>query len=83
MKRHRIRNSILKALTCYLGTLMVAGMVSPATAQQSGGQAGKGPEVGSTAPDFELKDQHGKRQQLSDLWKTDYVALVFHRSADW
>jgi peroxiredoxin len=37
-------------------------------------------EVGATAPDFELKDQHGRTVRLSDHWGPDgkRVVLVFY-----
>jgi len=40
-------------------------------------------KVGDKAPDFTLKDQHGRDQSLSALLRQGKVALVFHRSADW
>lgn len=43
----------------------------------------RGLKVGSKAPAFTLKDQHGKEQSLEALLKKGNVALVFYRSADW
>jgi cytochrome oxidase Cu insertion factor (SCO1/SenC/PrrC family) len=39
--------------------------------------------VGKKAPDFELKNQKGKTQKLSEMVKKGPVAVVFHRSANW
>ncbi|MDG2381408.1 MAG: hypothetical protein P8N76_07020 [Pirellulaceae bacterium] len=40
--------------------------------------------AGAVAPGFRLKDQTGRFRQLSEFVKPDkFVALVFHRSADW
>ena len=39
--------------------------------------------VGDPAPDFQLPDQQGQLQSLSDLRNQGKVALVFYRSADW
>ncbi len=43
----------------------------------------RGLKVGSKAPAFTLKDQHGKEQSLGAMLKKGNVALVFYRSADW
>lgn len=55
------------------------------TAQETARKVDKRPglAVGKLAPDFELKDQAGKSQKLSELLKQGPVAVVFHRSADW
>jgi hypothetical protein len=42
-----------------------------------------GPKVGETAPDFELRDQHGAPRRLSSLAGPKGTMLVFYRSADW
>lgn len=39
--------------------------------------------VGQPAPNFTLRDQHGKERSLASLLQLGPVALVFHRSADW
>jgi peroxiredoxin len=36
------------------------------------------PQIGETAPDFELKDQHGQLVHLSDFRGKQAVALVFY-----
>jgi peroxiredoxin len=36
------------------------------------------PQIGETAPDFELKDQHGQSVRLSDFRGKQAVALVFY-----
>ena len=46
--------------------------------------SGPGLSVGTKAPDFTLKNQAGEDISLSSLLDdTQYVALVFYRSADW
>lgn len=43
-----------------------------------------GVPVGTPAPAFSLKDQHGKDRSLAEfLGDGEKVALVFYRSADW
>lgn len=42
-----------------------------------------GLSVGERAPGFELKDAQGVTQSLAKWLDGSYVALVFHRSADW
>ena len=42
-----------------------------------------GPEVGATVPDFNLADQHGKRQTLQSVMGPKGAMIVFYRSADW
>jgi hypothetical protein len=42
-----------------------------------------GPRVGETAPDFELRDQHGQPRTLAALAGPRGTMLVFYRSADW
>jgi hypothetical protein len=42
-----------------------------------------GPQVGDTAPDFALRDQHGASRTLSSLTGPNGTMLVFYRSADW
>lgn len=45
--------------------------------------ADPGPPVGSRAPDFDLPDQNGVRQNLRSLAGPNGLMLVFYRSADW
>jgi cytochrome oxidase Cu insertion factor (SCO1/SenC/PrrC family) len=42
-----------------------------------------GPQVGQPAPDFNLKDQHGKTWTRDSLLGPNGAMLVFYRSADW
>jgi cytochrome oxidase Cu insertion factor (SCO1/SenC/PrrC family) len=39
--------------------------------------------VGTKAPRFTLKDQHGNDRSLDEYLNKGKVALVFYRSADW
>jgi hypothetical protein len=39
--------------------------------------------IGSEAPPFALRDQHGQSRALADILKAKLTALVFYRSADW
>ena len=52
------------------------------TAQQVP-QEKTGLQVGTKAPAFALKDQHGKERALDEFLKNSKVALVFYRSAGW
>ncbi len=45
--------------------------------------AAQGPEVGSEAPDFELKDSQGNTFRLSDYRGKKAVVLEFFRSGSW
>jgi len=42
-----------------------------------------GLKVGETAPEFELRDQHGTARSLASLAGPKGTMLVFYRSADW
>jgi cytochrome oxidase Cu insertion factor (SCO1/SenC/PrrC family) len=42
-----------------------------------------GLKVGTRAPAFALKDQHGKERTLDEFRSKGKVALVFYRSAGW
>jgi cytochrome oxidase Cu insertion factor (SCO1/SenC/PrrC family) len=42
-----------------------------------------GLKLGTRAPAFTLKDQHGKERSLDEFLKKGKVALVFYRSAGW
>ena len=42
-----------------------------------------GPQVGTTVPDFDLRDQHGKPWTLRSVMGPKGAMLVFFRSADW
>ena len=66
--------------------VLVAGSGVVAQQQQKGKPAPPamtGPDVGTKAPAFTLKDQDGKERSLGDLLGKGKVALVFTRSADW
>jgi cytochrome oxidase Cu insertion factor (SCO1/SenC/PrrC family) len=65
-----------------LGTLALAGVVSPTAADQPP-EAKTGLKVGVRAPAFALKDQSGTERSLDEFLKKGKVALVFYRSADW
>jgi cytochrome oxidase Cu insertion factor (SCO1/SenC/PrrC family) len=65
-----------------LGTLALAGVVSPSAADQPP-EAKTGLKVGVRAPAFALKDQSGTERSLDEFLKKGKVALVFYRSADW
>ena len=43
----------------------------------------KGPEPGSSIPEFSATDQTGRARTLSDLTGPKGLMLVFFRSADW
>jgi hypothetical protein len=42
-----------------------------------------GPQVGQRVPDFSLKDQNGRAQNLQSIMGSRGAMLVFFRSADW
>lgn len=42
-----------------------------------------GPKIGTKAPAFNLKDQHGALRSLESLMGPNGAVLVFFRSADW
>ena len=42
-----------------------------------------GPQVGERVPDFSLKDQNGRAQNLQSIMGPRGAMLVFFRSADW
>ena len=49
----------------------------------AGGQNSSGPALGTVIKDFELSDQHGKIQKLSQLLSKGPAALVVTRSVGW
>ena len=67
------------ALACglLLGTLAASSLAGDAP------DAKAGLKVGTKAPTFTLKDQHGQERSLAELLKEGKVALVFYRSAGW
>jgi len=69
----------------FLATLTLwIGLAPTVAAQDSPPPASHGLNIGQTAPPFTLNDQQGQRQSWDQLRADfDYVALVFHRSADW
>ena len=42
-----------------------------------------GPQVGQSAPEFQLSDQFGRTQSLKSVAGPKGTMLVFFRSADW
>lgn len=46
-------------------------------------QNASGPKVGTRVRDFQLPDQNGKKQKLSELLADGPIALVALRSAGW
>jgi hypothetical protein len=42
-----------------------------------------GLSVGEKAPSFQLKDQQGREQTLTQILEDGQAALVFYRSAEW
>jgi cytochrome oxidase Cu insertion factor (SCO1/SenC/PrrC family) len=42
-----------------------------------------GPQVGTTLPDFTLRDQRGEPHSLTSLLGPKGALIVFFRSADW
>jgi hypothetical protein len=70
---------------CTLGSMWIAGLLIT-LALQAGPAIDLdaiGPRVGETAPEFELRDQHGTPHTLSSLAGPNGTMLVFFRSADW
>jgi len=58
-------------------------MLSSVFAAEPANPEKTGLDLGSKAPDWTLKDQHGKDQSLSSFLKKGSVVLVFYRSANW
>ena len=76
---------MLRLIGVLLTVLLV---ISPAAIAQEGKEAPEEMQgtikVGDKVPAFSLKDQNGEDRSLEALLNPDgYVALVFHRSADW
>lgn len=71
---------MLKRSAVALAALLAAGWCH---ATEPPPESKTGIKVGEKAPDFKLKDQHGKERQLNALLKNGPVALVFYRSASW
>ncbi len=76
MTRMRIAGA-LSACALLLTSAVAASAAAPASPEKTG------LAVGRHAPDFTLKDQHGRDVSLSALLKKGPVALVFFRSAEW
>ena len=81
-------------LKLLIGLAMVSVCAGPVAAMPSGTHSATakaaavesktpGLAIGQKAPNFNLIDQHGKKQSLDGLLKAGPVALVFYRSADW
>jgi hypothetical protein len=67
-----------------LALLVAAPAGAQAQAKPAPGER-TGPEIGTKAPGFTLKDQNGVDRSLDEFLKKakGKVALVFYRSADW
>lgn len=63
-----------------LAALLACSLIGTATGKET---FAPGPKIGTTAPEFALRDQHDEEQKLSQLIKNGPVAVVFHRSAQW
>lgn len=67
-----------------IATLAVLCLPSVTLAQKPAPDDKTGLAVGATAPVFELKDQTGKLRSFDELrGESDFVAIVFYRSASW
>jgi hypothetical protein len=72
-----------------LGVGLLAISVGQDREPQPGGPAANvdiervGPQVGSSLPDFSLRDQGGNIHSLKSLLGPKGAAIVFFRSADW
>ncbi len=62
---------------------MALGLAVLSVMAQSSPAFEPGPPVGSTAPDFEARDQDDRARTLSSLLGPNGALLVFYRSADW
>jgi hypothetical protein len=71
------------------GLALIAIGAGTARAPQSGGAATHldverlGPQVGTSLPDFTLRDQRGELRSLKSLLGPKGAMIVFFRSADW
>lgn len=87
------RRSTVLVVAAWCAALAVGWHAQPATGQQkstrnSGPAKPAAPEltgiaVGEKSPPIKLKDQAGKERSLEEWLHDGYVAVVFHRSADW
>lgn len=67
-----------------LATLAALCLPTVTLAQKPAPEDKTGLAVGATAPMFELKDQNGKLRSFDELrGESEYVAIVFYRSASW
>jgi cytochrome oxidase Cu insertion factor (SCO1/SenC/PrrC family) len=76
----------VKLTILFLAATFIPGGVSVSAAQQPAARVDVeklGPQVGSPAPKFELKDQFGKSWSRDSLMGSKGLMLVFYRSADW
>jgi cytochrome oxidase Cu insertion factor (SCO1/SenC/PrrC family) len=75
----QIRSTALSAAVVLLtaSTAYSQAKGKPAPEEQTG------PNIGTKAPKFTLKDQKGEERSLDEFVKRGKVALVFYRSADW
>ena len=63
---------------------ILGGLPARSVAQEPAPEELTGLKVGEEAPVFELNNQTGTKRPFDSLrGESDYVALVFYRSADW
>ena len=76
---------MLKQNATFFGGCLSAfiAMVALFIASPNAGDDDWGPEVGTKALSFNLKDQNNLDVSLDDLVRTGPVAIVFFRSASW
>jgi hypothetical protein len=83
---HRFRRTRSVVVT---GLALIAIGAAAARAPQSGGAVTHvdverlGPQVGTSLPDFTLRDQRGALRSLKSLLGPKGAIIVFFRSADW
>jgi peroxiredoxin len=66
-----------------IGSLLAAGVITIAAAQEAMDITRMGPQVGQQAPAFTLNDQHGRQVSLESVMGPKGAMIVFFRSADW
>ena len=72
---------MIRRNTTFFGVIIA--MVALFIAVPDAGADDWGPEVGTKAPGFTLKDQNSQEVSLEGLLRTGPVAIVFFRSASW
>lgn len=66
-----------------IGSILIAGFITLAGAQQPVDVTRLGPQVGQEAPAFTLNDQHGRPTTLQSVMGPKGLMILFFRSADW